>query len=121
MEDTNIAKCLMTGELVDNCLKEQCIARPLCIFSNAIENTLLDTRKTNLEKLVDAEVGRRREMLMGLFSKWAGIGDSYIYDLTRVKEGFAVGTVTLDDFSEWDEERVGQLVDELLEWMMRRW
>ena len=105
MEDTNIAKCLMTGELVDNCLKEQCIARPLCIFSNAIENTLLDTRKTNLEKLVDADVGRRREMLMGFFSKWAGI----------------VGTVTLDDFSEWDEERVGQLVDELLEWMMRRW
>ena len=120
MEDTNISKCFMTGELVDNCHKEQCVVRPLCIFCNVVENTLLNIRKTNLEKLADADVGRRREMLMGFFSKWAGIGDSYIYDLTRVKEGFAVGTVTLDDFSEWDEERVGQLVDELLEWMMRR-
>ena len=50
---------------------------------------------------------------------WADIGDSYIFDLTRVKEAFAIGTMDLDDFVEWDEERIAMLVDEFLEWLQK--
>ncbi len=37
------------------------------------------------------------------------IGDSYTYELTRDKKGFAVGTVDLADFEEWDEENIEDL------------
>lgn len=43
------------------------------------------------------------------------IGDSYTYNLTRVKEGFSVGTVTLDDFEEFDEEIIDDLVGYVLD------
>lgn len=61
----------------------------------------------------------KREALIEYFSKWADIGDSYIFDLTRVKEAFAIGTMDLDDFVEWDEERIAMLVDEFLEWLQK--
>ena len=61
----------------------------------------------------------KREALIEHFSKWADIGDSYIFDLTRVKEAFAIGTMDLDDFVEWDEERIAMLVDEFLEWLQK--
>lgn len=38
------------------------------------------------------------------------IGDSYTYNLTRVQEGFVVGTVTVDDFEEFDEEIINDIV-----------
>ena len=37
------------------------------------------------------------------------------YNLTRVKEGFAVGTVTIDDFVEFDEEIIDDIVEYILE------
>lgn len=37
-------------------------------------------------------------------------GDCYTYELTRVKEAYELGTMTLDDFVEWDEEQVDDLV-----------
>ena len=43
------------------------------------------------------------------------IGDSYTYNLTRVKEGFAVGTVTIEDFEEFDEEIIDDIVEYILE------
>ena len=61
----------------------------------------------------------KREALIEYFSKWADIGDSYIFDLTRVKEAFAIGTLDLDDFVAWDEERIAMLVDEFLEWLQK--
>ena len=61
----------------------------------------------------------KREALIEYFSKWADIGDSYIFDLTSVKEAFAIGTMDLDDFVEWDEERIAMLVDEFLEWLQK--
>lgn len=61
----------------------------------------------------------KREALIEYFSKWADIGDSYIFDLTRVKEAFAIGTMDLDDLVEWDEERIAMLVDEFLEWLQK--
>ena len=40
--------------------------------------------------------------------------DCYAYNLTRVKEGFAVGTVTLDDFEEFDEQVTADIADHLI-------
>ena len=42
---------------------------------------------------------------------------TYIYNLTRVKEAFHVGTMTLDDFEEIDEEFIYELADFILEIM----
>ena len=64
-----------------------------------------------------SDTEQKREMLINYFSNWAEVGDSYIYDLNRVKEAFELGTMSLDDFAEWDKPRVKQLVDEFLEWM----
>lgn len=73
--------------------------------------------KTNIELLHDAGEDEAREMLIDYFSQWAGCGDSYIYDLTRVKEAFAIGTMSFDDFVEWEESRIAELVDELMAWL----
>lgn len=55
-----------------------------------------------------------RDRLIELLAKYFTIGDSYAYNLTRVKEAFAVGTVTIDDFVEFDEEVVADIADYLL-------
>lgn len=59
----------------------------------------------------------QRDMLIDYFSKWADVGDSYIFDLTRVKESFSIGTMSFDDFTEWDDDRIAELVDEFLDWL----
>lgn len=80
----------------------------------------MQSGETNWQKLLRMNPEEKRNLLFKYFSKWAGIGDSYIYDLTRVKEGFSVGTVSLDDFVEWDEERIGIMVDEFMQWLEQR-
>ncbi len=57
----------------------------------------------------------RRERLIQLLSRYFNIGDSYTYNLTRVKSAFDVGTVGLDDFEEYTEDNVADLADYLLE------
>lgn len=47
--------------------------------------------------------------VLGLTDEWKD--GTYLYHLTRVKEAFHVGTMSLDDFVEVDEE----LVDEIFE------
>ena len=56
-----------------------------------------------------------RERLMQLLSRYFDIGDSYTYNLTRVKSAFAVGTVDLDDFEEYTEDDVANLADHLID------
>ena len=73
--------------------------------------------RTNAETLVTLEVDELRETLIEYFCQWASCGDSYIFDLTRVKEAFAIGTMSFDDFVEWDESRVAELVDEFIAWL----
>ena len=70
----------------------------------------------NAEKLL-TNPDDMRESLIAFFSWWADIGDSYIFDLTRVKESHAIGTMSLDDFEEWGEERVSELADALIDWL----
>jgi len=56
-----------------------------------------------------------REKLKEILMQYFDIGDSYTYNLTRVKEGFAVGTVTIDDFEEFDEEIIDDIVEYILD------
>ena len=56
-----------------------------------------------------------RERLIELLNRYFTIGDSYAYNLTRVKEAFAIGTVDIDDFVEFDEEITADIADYLLE------
>lgn len=51
-----------------------------------------------------------RDKLKEILMQYFDIGDSYTYNLTRVQEGFVVGTVTVDDFEEFDEEIINDIV-----------
>lgn len=56
-----------------------------------------------------------REKLVELLSKYFNIGDSYAYNLTKVKSAFACGTVGLDDFEEFDDETVEDIASYLID------
>lgn len=56
----------------------------------------------------------QRDAVMQALSKYFSIGDSDTYELTRVKEAFYVGTMTLEDFEEWNEDNVSDLCDYLM-------
>ncbi len=51
-----------------------------------------------------------REKLVELLAKYFDIGDSYAYNLARVKSA----TVEFDDFEEFDEETVADIADYLI-------
>ncbi|MGN0318717.1 MAG: hypothetical protein ACI4E1_12375 [Lachnospira sp.] len=55
-----------------------------------------------------------RDKLKNLLMEYFSIGDSYSYNLTRVKSAFSVGTISLEDFEEFDESVIDDIVDYLL-------
>lgn len=55
-----------------------------------------------------------KDKLKYLLMEYFSIGDSYSYNLTRVKTAFAVGTVSLEDFEEFDENFIDDIVEYLL-------
>ena len=55
-----------------------------------------------------------RKKLAELLSEYFDIGDSYAYNLTRVKSAFACGTMGFDDFEEFDEETVEDIAAHLI-------
>lgn len=61
----------------------------------------------------------QRDAVMQALNKYFVIGDSYTYELNRVKEAFYVGTMTLDDFEEWNEDNVSELCDYLMKELFR--
>jgi hypothetical protein len=57
------------------------------------------------------------QKLTELLADFFGIGSpdgSYHYTLKRVKEAFGLGTMGLDDFEEYDEEAVADIVEHLI-------
>lgn len=52
-----------------------------------------------------------RNKLIQILSNYFDIGDSYAYHLTRDKSAFAVGTVSVDDFEEFDNETITDIAD----------
>lgn len=82
---------------------DECIYSDRDRFSTGYAKSFIDNAPT-----VDAvPVCELKEILMRYFD----IGDSYHFELTRVKEAFEVGTMGLDDFQEWTEEDVNDLVE----------
>ena len=55
-----------------------------------------------------------KERLIELLTKYFEVGDSDFYICNRVKEAFNLGTMTLDDFTEIDEENTVDIADYLL-------
>ena len=55
-----------------------------------------------------------REKLIEILAEYFNIGDSYAYNLTRVKSAFTCGTVGLDDFEEFDNETVEDIASYLI-------
>lgn len=55
-----------------------------------------------------------KEKLIELLNKYFNVGDSDFYVCNRVKEAFTLGTMSLDDFSEVDEENTSDIADYLL-------
>ncbi len=63
--------------------------------------------------VTDTFVSKLKDTLMGYFD----IGDSYVYDLTRVKEAFQTRTMSFEDFVEWNEDNIDDLVRYILRQM----
>lgn len=56
-----------------------------------------------------------REQLKKIIMEFYNIpNDTYAYNLTRIKESFDVGTVSIDDFEEFTEENIEELVDYII-------
>ena len=49
------------------------------------------------------------EKLKSLLMEYFDIGDSYTYNLTRVKSAFGYGTMSIDDFEEFSEEKIDDI------------
>lgn len=58
-----------------------------------------------------------RDKLLSVLSDYFCIGDSYTYELTRVKSAFEIGTMTFDDFQEWDDSMISDLCDYIIQRM----
>lgn len=64
---------------------------------------------TTLEdKIRDALAGQ-----LGLSDEWKD--GTYLYNLTRCKSAFSVGTMTMDDFEEVDEELLEETLDAVMD------
>lgn len=55
-----------------------------------------------------------KDKLKDLLMEYFSIGDSYSYNLTRDKSSFSIGTISLEDFEEFDENFINDIVDYLL-------
>lgn len=69
-------------------------------------------------KLIDADEKRvheqpiilNEEKLKSVLAEYFDVhGDTYAYNLTRVKTAFEIGTMTMDDFEEFNEETIDDI------------
>lgn len=54
-------------------------------------------------------------MIARILMEYFTIGNSYTYELTRDKAAFGIGTMTFDDFVEWDESQVADLSEYIIQ------
>lgn len=57
----------------------------------------------------------QKEKLVEVLSQYFNIGDSYFYNLTRTKSAFSMGTMSFNDFEEFDDEIISDIADCILE------
>lgn len=59
----------------------------------------------------DAKVSK----LFNILSDYFALDDCYTYNLSRSKEAFGLGTMTIDDFEQWNEENILDLTNYIME------
>ena len=73
------------------------------------ENGLISTL---VNRICELEELLLTDKLNNVLSNYFDISsDTYSYNLTRSKEAFNVGTMTLDDFEEFDEDTINDLAE----------
>lgn len=113
---TNKDICMALGIKYASCasdvkelLDEQPTVEPRCIATIKFE-------KEDIEELIEQKVKESIEfnydLLKELLMEYFRIGvDCYAYNLTRDKLAFECGTVTVNDFEEFDEEVIDDIID----------
>lgn len=105
-------------DAVDTVPKER-IVEYMDEFGAGYNSCRNDTLRS-IESITPADVVPvNREKLMAVLRDYFSIGDSYTYELTRVKSAFDIGTMSLDDFKEWEEEDISCLCDYILRELRR--
>ena len=87
--------------------------------NDTMRNQLAKVGKKVGDSMDDVRPVVQRDAGKQALNKYFSIGDSYTYELSRVKEAFYVGTMTLDDFEEWNEDNVSDLCDYLMKELFR--
>lgn len=54
---------------------------------------------------------KNKKELIQILSKYFCIGNSYTYELMRHKDAFEIGTMSLDDFVEWNSSNIEDLAE----------
>lgn len=77
---------------------------------------------SNADRIRSMDREHQIEAIAEALCNWAGVGGkegSYIYDLTRCKSAFGVGTMSFDDFQEWEEDRCFEAAAEFVDWLQQ--
>ena len=90
-------------------LDEQPTVKPSCVAT-------INIKKEEIKEMIDQKFAQSIELnydlLKELLMEYFMIGvDCYAYNLTRDKSAFECGTVTVNDFEEFNEEVIDDIVD----------
>lgn len=90
-------------------LDEQPTVKPSCVAT-------INIKKEEIKEMIDQKFAQSIELnydlLKELLIEYFMIGvDCYAYNLTRDKSAFECGTVTVNDFEEFNEEVIDDIVD----------
>ena len=90
-------------------LDEQPTVKPQCVAT-------INIKKEEIKEMIDQKFAQSVELnydfLKELLMEYFRIGvDCYAYNLTRDKSAFECGTVTVNDFEEFDEEMIDDIID----------
>lgn len=90
-------------------LDEQPTVKPPCVAT-------INIKKEEIKEMIDQKFAQSIELnydlLKELLMEYFMIGvDCYTYNLTRDKSAFECGTVTVNDFEEFDEEMIDDIID----------
>lgn len=90
-------------------LDEQSTVKPPCIAT-------INIKKEEIKEMIDQKFEQSVELnydfIKKLLMEYFRIGvDCYAYNLTRDKSAFECGTVTVNDFDEFDEEIIDDIID----------
>lgn len=113
------------GKTKEDCAKkcvkyfDKCILCRDNLVKDCLKELSWDIPKKNIDILKNMSKDDAIEFFKDFLCQWASVGDSYIYDLNRVKEAFYIGTMDFEDFVEWDENRVGEVAEEIVDWLFK--